>query len=109
MTDMQPVTCPLYRRLLNGKVMRHHLYPHKYGRMKGHKVHAKEFPIVRLEKSCHRMVHALFSEKHLAEHFNTIEVLRGHLQINSFLDSIVKKPPGFDVWVQRNKLKESNR
>jgi hypothetical protein len=41
--------------------------------------------------------------------FNTIEVLRGHLQINSFLDSIVKKPPGFDVWVQRNKLKESNR
>jgi hypothetical protein len=32
MTETQPVTCPLCRRPLEGRVTRHHLYPQKYGR-----------------------------------------------------------------------------
>ena len=55
MTDTQAVTCPLCRRPLDGKVTRHHLYPQKFGRKKGHKAHAKEFPVVGLHKICHRM------------------------------------------------------
>jgi hypothetical protein len=81
MTDMQVVTCPLCLRRLDGKVTRHHLYPQKYGRKKGHQAHAKEFPVVSLHKLCHGMIHTLFSEKYLAEHLNTIEALRRHPQM----------------------------
>jgi hypothetical protein len=52
MTNTQPVTCPLCRRSLDGKVTRHYLYPQKYGRKKGRKTHAKEFPVVSLHKIC---------------------------------------------------------
>src|ERR1700752_2577583 len=72
MTDTQAVTCPLCQRPLDDKVTRHHLYPQKIGRKKGHKAHAKEFPVVSLHKICHRMIHALFSEKYLAAHLNTV-------------------------------------
>lgn len=80
--------------------------PQKYGREKGRKAHAKEFPVVRLHKICHRMIHALFSEKYLAEHLNTIEALRAHHEMQSFLEFIEDKPPSFDVRVRRNKEKQ---
>jgi hypothetical protein len=105
MTDTQAVTCPLCRRPLDGKVTRHHLYPQKYGRKKGRKAHASTFPVVSLHKICHRMIHALFSEKYLAEHLNTIEALRAHPDIRSFLEFIAAKPPSFDARVRRNKDK----
>jgi hypothetical protein len=105
MTDMQPVTCSLCRRPLDGKVTRHHLYPQKSGRKKGRKAHAKEFPVVSLHKICHRMIHVLFSEKYLAEHLDTIEALSAHPEMHSFLDFIAEKPPSFDVRVRRHKKK----
>jgi hypothetical protein len=105
-TETQPVTCPLCRRPLDGKVTRHHLYPQKYGRKKGRKAYAKEFPVLTLHKICHRMIHALFSEKLLAEHLNTIEALRAHPAMQSFLEFIAEKPPSFDVRVRRNKEKK---
>jgi hypothetical protein len=105
MTDTQVVTCPLCQRPLDGTVTRHHLYPQKFGRKKGHKAHAKEFPVVSLHKICHRMIYALFSEKFLVEHFNTIEALRAHPAMQSFLEFIAEKPPSFDVRVRGNKEK----
>jgi hypothetical protein len=105
MTETQPVTCPLCRRPLDGKVTRHHLYPQKFGRKKGHKAHAKAFPVVNLHKICHRMIHALFSEKYLAKHLNTIEALRAHPEMQSFLEFIAEKSPSFDVRVRGNKEK----
>ncbi|MDQ3830375.1 MAG: HNH endonuclease [Candidatus Tectomicrobia bacterium] len=106
MTDTQPVTCPLCRRPLVGKVTRHHLYPQKYGRKKGHKAHAKAFPVVSLHKICHHMIHALFSEKYLAERLNTIEALTAHPEMQSFLEFIEDKPPSFDVRVRSSKDKK---
>ena len=88
---------------------RHHLYPQKYGRKKGHKAYAKEFPVGNLHKICHHMIHALFSEKYIAEHLNTIEALRAHPEMQSFLEFIEDKPPSFDVRVlrvRRNKEKQ---
>lgn len=105
-TDTQPVVCPLCRRPLDGKVTHHHLYPQKYGRKKGRKARAKEFPVVSLHRICHRMIHALFSEKYLAEHLNTIETLRAHPEMQSFLAFIAEKPPSFDARVRRNKEKQ---
>jgi hypothetical protein len=105
MTVVQPVTCPLCHRPLDGNVTRHHLYPQKYGRKKGRKAHAEAFPVVNLHKVCHRMIHALFSEKYLAEHLNTIETLRRHPQMQPFLEFIAEKPPSFDARVRSNKEK----
>jgi hypothetical protein len=56
-----------------------------------------------LHKICHRMIHALFAEKYLAEHLNSIEALRAHPAIQSFLEFIEAKHPSFDVRVRRNK------
>ncbi len=103
MTDRQSITCPLCRRPLNGKVTRHHPYPQKHGRKKGHKAHANECPVVDLHKIYHRMIHALFSEKYLAEHRNTTEALGTHPQMQSFLAFIEEKLPSFDVGVRRRK------
>jgi type IV secretory pathway component VirB8 len=55
------------------------------------------------------MIHALFSEKYLAEHLNTIEALSTHPQMQSFLDFIEEKPPSFDVRVRRNKKKKQRQ
>jgi hypothetical protein len=52
------------------------------------------------------MIHALFSEKYLAEQLNTIEALRAHPEMQSFIEFIEEKPPNFDVRVQRNKDKK---
>jgi hypothetical protein len=106
MTETSPVTCPLCQCPLDGKITRHHLYPQKYGRKKGRRAHASTFPVVTLHKICHRMIHALFSEKHLAEHLNTIDALRAHPEMQVFLKFIAEKPPSFDVQVRRNKEKK---
>jgi hypothetical protein len=105
MTDTQPSTCSLWLRPLDGKLTRHHLYPQKYGTKKARKAHAKEFPVVSLHKICHRMIHLLFSEKYLGEHFNTVEALRTHPDMQSFLEFIEETPPSFDVRMRRNKEK----
>jgi hypothetical protein len=104
--DTQLITCPLCRRPLDGTVTRHHLYPQKYGRKKARKVHAHAFPVLTLHKICHRMIHALFSEKLLAEHLNTIEALRTHPAMQPFLEFIAEKPASFDVRVRKNKEKK---
>jgi len=52
------------------------------------------------------MIHALFSEKLLAEQLNTIETLRAHPAMQPFLEFIADKPPGFDVRVRGNKEKK---
>jgi hypothetical protein len=64
---------------------------------------------VSLHKICHRMIHARFSEKYLAEHLKTIEALRTHPRIQSFLDFIEEKPSSFDVGVRRNKKRSEDK
>jgi hypothetical protein len=51
------------------------------------------------------MIHALFSEKYLAEHLNIIKALRAHPEMQSFLEFIEEKPPSFDMQVRSNKEK----
>jgi hypothetical protein len=73
-------------------VTRHHLCPQGYGRKKARKAHAQAFPVLTLHKICHRMIHALISEKPLAAHLNTIKALRAHPAMQSFLEFIEDKP-----------------
>lgn len=86
MTD--PV-CPLCLRPIppDAPQSLHHLVP----RLKGGKGSAT----VLLHHICHKEIHARFSETELARQFCTVEALRGSDRLQSFLDWVAKRPPGF--------------
>jgi hypothetical protein len=52
------------------------------------------------------MIHALFSERYLVERLNTIDALRAHPAMQSFLKFIEGKPPNFDVRVRSDQAKQ---
>lgn len=81
--------CPLCGRTIPpGLISRHHLIP----RLKGGKGGA----VVELHRICHKQIHAVLTEAELARRFNTVEALRSHPQLATFLDWVARRPPGFD-------------
>lgn len=78
-------TCPLCDRPFGQAVEMHHLIPKSRG--------GKE--MVALHPICHRQIHALFNEKELAKSFATIDTLRGHDEIKSFVNWLQGKPADF--------------
>ena len=77
--------CALCLRPLGRLCENHHLVPRSRGGRKVVEVH----PI------CHRKIHAVFSEKELAEAFDTPARLRAHPEIARFLKWLDGKPPDF--------------
>ncbi|MBL8508572.1 hypothetical protein [Chitinimonas sp. JJ19] len=77
--------CALCGRLLpeGTTVDEHHLIPRSLG--------GRE--TVRLHKICHQTLHAVFTERELAEHFHTVERLQAHATIASFLAWVRRRPP----------------
>ena len=71
--------------MLEGSADRHHLVP----RCKG----GRETEYLHLV--CHRKLHSTFTEKQLAEEFNTVEALLGHEQIARFVEWVKKRPPEY--------------
>ncbi|SAK81370.1 hypothetical protein AWB79_05324 [Caballeronia hypogeia] len=63
----------------------HHLVPKSQG--------GKQTAV--LHRICHRQLHALFSEKELAQHYSTVEELLAHEAVRSFVDWVRTKPDGF--------------
>ncbi len=61
----------------------HHLVPRARG--------GKFGPTAALCPTCHRQLHALFSETTLAEELNSIPLLRANPQVNSYLKWIRKQ------------------
>lgn len=82
-----PAFCPLCGRLLEpgSSVDAHHLVP----RSKGGKA---KFLVHRI---CHRKIHATFSERELAQEFNTWQALQAHPEIAAFMHWVAGKPPAF--------------
>ena len=64
---------------------RHHLVPKS---RKGRET-------VTLHRICHRKIHSLFTERDLAQHYNTIDALLADPQIQAFRDWVSSKPPAF--------------
>jgi len=63
----------------------HHLVPKTFkGKVK-----------IRLHRICHRKIHATLSERELYNHYNTVERLLEHEQIQTFVKWVQKKDPGF--------------
>ena len=69
----------------------HHLVPRARGGRFG--------PTARLCPTCHRQLHALFSEATLAEELNSIALLQANSQVNSYLRWVRKQKSagGFKV------------
>ncbi len=89
MSKDAPSTCPLCGRPIPPGVpqSQHHLIP----RLRG----GKGGPTVLLHDICHREIHASLTETELARDFNTVEALRSHPRLASFIKWVRKRPPAF--------------
>ena len=83
-------TCPLCDRPIPpGHESRHHLIPKVKGGAKG--------PCAILHPACHSKIHAVLTEAELARSYSTIEALRSHPEIATFIRWISRRPPELRV------------
>lgn len=90
--------CALCRRA-GLEVTRHHLIPrmrHRHKRTRRlferEELHTR---ILWVCRPCHNHVHTLFTEKELADHYNSRDALLAHPDIRRFAEWIGKRPAGF--------------
>lgn len=79
--------CPLCGRELAEPMNRHHLTPISRG--------GRGTTTVIMHKICHSKVHAVLTEKELANQYNNIEALQEQEEIAKFIKWVSKKPPEF--------------
>ena len=48
-----------------------------------------------LHQICHNEIHATLTEAELARDYHTIDALRGHPRLATFIAWVGKRPPGF--------------
>lgn len=84
-----PDTCELCDRDVPATTV-HHLYPVSKARRKGIKPH--ELPTAELCPDCHKQVHVLFSNAHLAERLTTVPALKREPEMQRFLSWLRKQP-----------------
>lgn len=58
-----------------------------------------------LHRICHRQLHALFTEKELAQRFSTIDSLLADAAVRSFVDWVRTKPDNFYERTRRSARK----
>lgn len=89
--------CELCRREM-GEVTKHHLIPRTRHKNKKNK---KDFArddvksrLVDLCRPCHKQIHTTLTNKELERHYNTLDALRSHPDIQQFCAWIAKRPEG---------------
>ena len=91
-TKAQTTTCELCLRDVDSYTV-HHLIPKSRGGRFGR--------TARLCPTCHRQLHALFSETILANELHSVELLRANPQVNSYLKWIRRQKGGASFRVRR--------
>lgn len=78
---------------------RHHLIPRSQHRKKRvRRSHNREYlhhNVAMLCRPCHSKIHAIWTEQQLANEYHSIELIRLHPDIQSFVSWIQTKPAGF--------------
>ena len=87
-----PASCELCQRDTE-RPTSHHLVPKLKGGRKG--------PQARLCSTCHRQVHAMFTEGTLARRLNTLEALRNDPRVAAYLSWVRKRSGGSQFRVRR--------
>jgi len=82
-----PVLCPLCDRpmVAGPSLDQHHPVPRSRG--------GRETVI--MHKICHRAIHAMLSERELAEEFSTFGALKMHPMLAQFIAWVKKRPPEY--------------
>ena len=91
-TGEEPAVCELCLRE-SVRFTEHHLVPRSRG--------GKYGPKARLCPTCHRQLHAMFSEKTLANELNSVELLRTDPQFAGYLQWASKQKDGAGFRVRR--------
>jgi len=94
------VTCPLCDRVIPpAQADRHHLVPKCKGGRR------TEF----LHRVCHRQVHALITETELARQYATVEALRQHPELQTFVAWVKTKSDDFFVRTHKSMRAQRRR
>jgi hypothetical protein len=75
----------------------HHLVPKSKGGV----------ATVLLHRSCHKQIHALFTETELARQYPNIEALQAHFEIAKFINWVKQKPNDLNLQTRRSRNKRS--
>ncbi|MEQ8959964.1 MAG: HNH endonuclease [Coleofasciculus sp. C2-GNP5-27] len=75
----------------------HHLIP----RQKAKKKKVETIPTAMICSACHRQIHSLFDNTHLAQELNSLEKLKHEPQMQKFLIWVQKQDPSKRVRVHR--------
>lgn len=89
------------------ELTRHHLIPRtRHGNRKTRNTFAREemrTRILQVCRACHKQIHALFSEKELAERYHTREALLSHADMARFVAWVRSKAPTYVPGTQRSR------
>ena len=86
--------CELCKREGINKITEHHLTPKEEG--------GKNMPVAWLCESCHKQIHALYTNKELAIRLNTLLKLEDDEKISKYLKYIRKQPSSKKVSVKKS-------
>lgn len=70
---------------------------------------ARSRETVRLCSACHRMIHALLTEKQLERDYDTLEKLASHPEVASFVRWVSRQAPHRRVTVRWSRVRRSGR
>lgn len=76
-------------------VTEHHLIPKELG--------GKNMSTATLCMTCHKQIHALYTNKYLSTRLYTIELLKNDLKIQRYLKFIANHPGDNDICIKRSK------
>jgi hypothetical protein len=93
-----PQPCELCQREMSA-LTEHHLIPRQKTKRQGQ----DPSPTIQICSACHRQIHTLYDNSHLALHLNTLEKLKQDPPLQKFLAWVHKQDPNKRVKIDRKR------